>query len=273
VSTHSLSLRHQAGAAFDTVAEQYDDIFTNSLIGRLQRRAVWTVMSQTFRRGNHVLELNCGTGEDALFMARQGISVFGCDASEKMISVANRRRALEGSPLPVRFEVLPTEYIGDARIFGPFDGVLSNFSGLNCVADLGATAQNLAAMVEPGGRLLLCLSGRVCLWEIAWFLAHGKVRRAFRRWSGRSTASLGKIPVNVRYPTVRTMRRLLSPFFALRSRVGIGITVPPSYLEHLARCYPKTLERLGSVDTAISDWPIIRAVADHMLLTFERVSS
>ena len=30
---------HQAGLAFDSIAEQYDDIFTRSLIGRAQRDA------------------------------------------------------------------------------------------------------------------------------------------------------------------------------------------------------------------------------------------
>ena len=273
MTSASMELRHDVGRAFDSQATEYDEVFTRSTIGRAQRNAVWERAASLFARGSHILELNCGTGEDALFLARQGISVFGCDASEKMISVANRRRATEGSPLPVRFEVLPTEHIGDARIFGPFDGVLSNFSGLNCVADLGAIAQHLAAMVEPGGRLLVCLSSRVCLWEIAWFLVHGKGRRAFRRFNGRTTASLGKIAVNVRYPTVRALRKLLSPSFILRSWSGIGITVPPSYLEHMARCYPKAVERLGKVDAAISDWPIFRALGDHTLLSFERVIS
>ena len=56
MSLHSAALQHQAGLAFDTLAEQYDDIFTNSLIGRAQRHAVWTVASQTFQRGDHILE-------------------------------------------------------------------------------------------------------------------------------------------------------------------------------------------------------------------------
>ena len=53
---------HRAGLAFDSIAEQYDDIFTRSLIGRAQRDVVWDVLQKTFRRGDRVLELNCGTG-------------------------------------------------------------------------------------------------------------------------------------------------------------------------------------------------------------------
>jgi len=48
--------------AFDTVAEDYDRIFTNSAIGRAQRDAVWEVARTVFSPGSRILELNCGTG-------------------------------------------------------------------------------------------------------------------------------------------------------------------------------------------------------------------
>jgi SAM-dependent methyltransferase len=273
MSAPSAAFQQQVGSAFDAVAEQYDHIFTNSLIGRAQRHVVWTVASQTFHRGDHILELNCGTGEDALFLARLGMSVFACDASEKMITVATRRRALEAPRSPVRFEVLPTEYIADLHIFGPFDGVFSNFSGLNCVADLGAVARQLSILLKSGGRFLLCVSTRVCLWETAWFLTHGRVGRAFRRWKGRSAASFGELAVEVRYPTVGALQKIFSPSFALRSWRGVGVAVPPSYLEHLARRYPMALLKLRAIDSVISGWPVFRALGDHVLLLLERKAS
>jgi len=273
MTSHSAVVRHQAGIAFDSLADQYDDIFTNSLIGRAQRHAVWAVASQTFRRGDHILELNCGTGEDALFFVRLGMSVFACDASEKMISVATRRRAVEAPRSPVRFEVLPIERIADARIFGPFDGIFSNFSGLNCVADIAEVSRQLSTLVMPGAPVLLCVSTRVCLWETLWFLARGKTSMAFRRWNGRATASLGRFAVEVQYPTVGALRKVFSPYLALRSCTGIGVAVPPSYLEHLARRHPNVLHRLRAVDSVISRWPVFRAVGDHVLLVLERTAS
>ncbi|WP_199899091.1 hypothetical protein, partial [Ideonella sp. B508-1] len=62
-------------AAFDTVARDYDRDFTHSLVGMAQRRVVWDVLDdwQARRSGpGAVLELNCGTGEDALHLARAG---------------------------------------------------------------------------------------------------------------------------------------------------------------------------------------------------------
>ena len=70
-----------AGAAFDRIAPDYDRRFTDSLIGRAQRDAVWKVLTRTFRRDDKILELNCGTGEDAIYLASNGISVVALDAS------------------------------------------------------------------------------------------------------------------------------------------------------------------------------------------------
>jgi ubiquinone/menaquinone biosynthesis C-methylase UbiE len=260
---------YAAGSAFDAIAEEYDDLFTRSLIGRAQRDAVWNVLRATFTAGSRVLELNCGTGEDALFLSRMGVSVYACDASEQMIAVAKGRAESEAVGAQIRFEVRPTEQIGELR--GElFDGVLSNFSGLNCVADLSDTARSLARLTKTGARMVLCLSSRVCCWETLWFLAHADTSRAFRRWKGMATATLGEVAVEVRYPTMRDIMRLLSPAFVLCSCKAIGLTVPPSYVEHLARKRPNLLRKLEAIDSAIAGWPLLRGMGDHMLLVFER---
>lgn len=261
---------HPAGMAFDSVAERYDELFTRSLIGRAQRNAVWEALRQTFRPGERVLELNCGTGEDALFLARMGVSVVACDASQKMIAVAAQRMAREVLGDQVQLGVRPTERISELRRLGLFDGVFSNFSGLNCVSDLSEVAQQLGSLVKPRGVVLICLSTRVCAWETLWYLARRNPKRAFRRWKGQTTASLGEVALEVRYPTMRDIGKAFRPRFSLRSCKGIGIAVPPSYLEHLARKYPRVLEKFEAVDRRIARWPVCRIVGDHMLLALER---
>ena len=269
----STALQYQAGLAFDTLAERYDDMFTNSLIGRAQRDAVWSMAIRTFKRGDRILELNCGTGEDALFFAHHGITVLACDASEKMIAVANRRRSLDAPTSAVRFVLLPTEEVAVAGLFGPFDGVFSNFSGLNCVSDIANVAQHLATLVRRGGSALLCLSARLCLWESCWFLSRGQCGKAIRRWNGHAAATVGSASVKLRYHTVKHLRKVFSPYFQLRSWMGIGVTVPPSYLESFVTRYPTVLSQLRSVDGVISGWPLFRSIGDHVLLSFERTSS
>jgi len=232
---------------------------------------VWSVLTQVFQRGDHILELNCGTGEDALFLARNGISVTACDASEEMIQIASNRQRAEAPGAAVTFNLLPTERLNELPHVTRFDGALSNFSGLNCVADLKQTAEDLTLFLSPGTPLLICLSTRFCVWEMLWFMLRGNLRKAFRRCSGRATAKVGEFTVDVYYPTVRKLQASFSPSFVLRSCAGVGVTVPPSYVEASIRNHPKLLSMLRTIDTLISKRPGFRVLGDHVLLHFERV--
>ena len=263
----------QAALVFDQMAKEYDDIFTKSMIGRAQRGAVWNVLRKTFRSGDHILELNCGTGEDALFLTRNNISVTACDASEQMIQIASRRLRLELPGTAIQFRRLPTECLGELESDIKFDGTFSNFSGLNCVVDLKQTAEDLTSLLRADAQLLLCLSTRFCVWEMLWYSLQGNFRKAFRRCSGHATATVGDFTVDVYYPTVRKLETLFSPAFVLRSCVGIGVSVPPSYVEPWIRNHPRLLNHLCAIDRVISTLPGFRVLGDHMLLHFERVQA
>jgi ubiquinone/menaquinone biosynthesis C-methylase UbiE len=59
-------------APFDAVAARYDETFTFSRIGQAQRAAVWRELAKTFQAGDRTLEIGCGTGVDACFLAEIG---------------------------------------------------------------------------------------------------------------------------------------------------------------------------------------------------------
>jgi SAM-dependent methyltransferase len=259
----------QAGLAFDTLAEDYDAHFTRSSIGRAQRDAVWRKAAEVFRGDLSILELNCGTGEDALFLAGQGHRITALDASRAMIDRASQRKENEAPNATVDFRLLPTEYLG-ALPPTCFDAVFSNFSGLNCVDDLADVAMQLARRTNTGAPALLCFSTRFCLWESAWYMLCGKRRKAVRRWSGHSTAVLNGVDISVHYPTIRDIARAFSPHFTLRSGTGIGIFVPPSYLESWMQRSPRVLAMLAAVDRVVCRLPTLRTLGDHVLLHFVR---
>jgi ubiquinone/menaquinone biosynthesis C-methylase UbiE len=254
--------------AFDRMADTYDSSFTDSLIGRAQRNVVWNSLSKTFRAGNRVLELNCGTGEDAVFLAKHGVSVLACDASPNMIAVAQRRKAVEANDASLDFQVLRNEELGKISPTEAFDGVFSNFSGLNCVEDTSRVARQLAHLVKPGGKALFCLSTRVCLWEMAWYSVHGKFKKAFRRVRGTTLARLNDLSIPVWYPTVSEIRRSFAPFFQLNSIQAVGLFVPPSYVEPWAQRHQSIFHTLEAMDRGFSSFPLLRSLGDHVLLEF-----
>jgi SAM-dependent methyltransferase len=259
----------QAGVAFDTLADDYDAHFTQSHIGRAQRDVVWREAEAVFGAPLSILELNCGTGEDALFLAARGHRVTALDASRAMIERATSRRDLEAPNSAIDFRILPTEHLSSLPP-QTFDAVFSNFSGLNCVDDLTIVATQLGERTLPGAPLLFCISTRFCLWEFVWYLLRANPRKATRRWPGHSTATLNGISVTVHYPTITAFAKAFAPHFTLQNFTGIGIFVPPSYVEPWIRHRPRLLAMMCGLDRAICRLPLLRALGDHVLLHFVR---
>jgi SAM-dependent methyltransferase len=257
---------------FDLIADSYDETFTDTFVGRAQRRQVWEVTDRHFQAGDRVLEINCGTGVDALHLAQRGVRVLACDSSPRMVGRARRRVQSARLGHAVDLRILATEGIAQLELKGPFDGVLSNFAGLNCIQDLSPVARNLARLLKPGGKAVICLFGSCCLWEIAWHLAHANASKAFRRFRRRGTLAhlAGDTTVHVHYPTVRQVRRIFDPHLSLKAWKGIGIAVPPSYLGFLPARLPGFLQAAEKVDPWLGRCPGIRGWADHILLTFEK---
>lgn len=262
-----------ARAPFDAVAERYDEGFTFSKIGQAQRSAVWRELARTFHAGDRVLEIGCGTGVDACFLADRGVRVVACDSSSAMIEVAARRVRETGAD-NVDLRVLAAENLAEIEQEGPFDGVFSNFGALNCVEDLNAVGQDLGRLLKPGGTALLCFLGPSCIWEVVWYLLKAKPRKAFRRWrSAGTTAELApESRIQVRYYGVRSMARIFAPSLRLRSWRGIGLLVPPSYVELFAKRLPALLQLAEWADSLLTRCPVIRAGSDHILVKLERVA-
>lgn len=268
----SVPLLRSSQAYWDLTAETYDQIFPETLIGRAQRDAVWQKLALAFRPGQRILELNCGTGIDAVYLAKKGVRILACDISPRMIEVSSQRARESDLSGMIDFRVLPTEEIAVLENEGPFDGAFSNFSGLNCVEDHSNVARNLARLVKPGASVLLCIVGRFVPWEILWHLAHGNLAKATHRFRRSALTRLGNdIAVKVQYPSVRMMARTFAPEFRLRTWTGVGVAVPPSALEPVARTFPGILEALAKLDGHVAHLPLFRNLADSVLLHFERV--
>jgi SAM-dependent methyltransferase len=249
------------------MAGAYDSQFTATLIGGMMRRAVWARCAARFAAGMRVLEMNCGTGEDALWLAQRGVEVLATDVSSAMLQIAqNKLAALPGSAC-AGVQQLAWEDLANLDE-APFDGALSNFGGLNCVSNLRGAARSLASKLRPGAAAILCIMGPTVPWEWAWYLARGKPASAFRRlrpggarWSG----------ISIQYPSVARTRHAFSPEFRTLRVSAIGALLPPPYTENAMGRYPRFLAALNGLERQLDTlWPLPR-LADHYLLELERV--
>jgi ubiquinone/menaquinone biosynthesis C-methylase UbiE len=264
----NLEALKSAETFWDAAAETYEEKFSGTIVGQIRRRVVWRELERVFKPGESILELNCGTGIDAVYLGTKNISVTALDLSPKMIALArDHAKAVNPVSLP-RFEVLATENLDTLEV-GPFDGAFSNFSGLNCVENLEDVSRNVARRLRPRGRFLICMMGRFVPVEIIWFLLHGKPRRAFSRILPRLLAGDG--PLVIQRPTVQQIALQMRTHFRLIQWRGAGITVPPSYAENFAIRIPKIMALLGALDQRVGHLPLIRSMADCVILEFERI--
>lgn len=241
-------------AYFDWIAPRYDEVWTNTQAGRSQRDAVWRQIDPLIRQGDRVLDIGCGTGEDALHFSRLGADVLAIDASPEMVRFARGRG--------VNTRLLRVERIRE--LTSTYELVLSNFGVFNCIRDLWTLREPLAHLLSPRGYLAVCLMSRFCLWESLHYALRGQLRKASRRWCGKTTASGG---LRVYYPSATEVQNALLPGFSLVIDVGIGIAVPPSFAKPIPA---RLFNNLARLDARIGASKLGRTIGDHRLFVFRR---
>jgi SAM-dependent methyltransferase len=256
---------------FDALASTYDAEFSASPIARELRGRAQARLAALFPAGAHALELGCGTGEDALWLARRGVRVTATDSSAAMRDAA--RAKTQGEPLvqvaPLDLAQLPAEF------GGPYDGVFSSFGPLNCLPEWRPLARWLAPRVRPGGGAAFGVMSRVCVWEIGWHGLHGDIRTAARRLKGTSSFQLEADgpPLAIRYPTIGAFTRAFAPWFRRTHLEALGLFLPPTDVYGVIERRPRVLKALTALDRRLGRAGALAACADHFWIEFTRTDA
>jgi SAM-dependent methyltransferase len=261
-----------ATAAFDRLAASYDALVSGDAFLH-QRRQTQAVFARWIRSGCRVLEIGCGTGFDTEFLARQGARVIACDPSDAMLSRARRRLAAAGvgdrvGLLSCGLQELP-QFLDALDNAQGFDAMISNFGALNCVPSLSPLGVIGARHLRPGGVAIIGLIGRTCLWETFYFMARGDAIGARRRRAPIVAVPVAGVDVPTFYHRTTDVRAGLGEAFRLDTCVGIGVAVPPPYLELRWQRIPAPLRRAAArVDRVAGAWPIVNRLGDHSLTSW-----
>jgi SAM-dependent methyltransferase len=272
--TVELTLASDTRQAFDSVAPDYHRSNSeNPLLCEMRRRTI-AAIRRHLPRGSQLLDLGCGPGTDAETLAGEGYTVTAIDGSPRMVDEARYRIRRAGLDDRVAIHHLAIEEL-DRLALGQVDGVYSDFGPLNCADDLELAAQLVARCLRPGGLVIASVIGRVCPWELALYAARGDVARAGVRFSrGRVPVPLNEHTVWTRYYTPAEFER---PFraagFRRISLRGLGIFVPPPYLQAFAVRHPSLIRTMWRVDDRVGGWPGLRNAGDHFLVVLRKDSA
>lgn len=262
-----------ASSPFDALAANYDRLELENDIRRLMRERSLDLLDRTFAKGARLLDVGCGTGTEAVWLAQRGRDVTACDSSASMLEALRRRALSGGVDIPARL-MRAGELVEMARERtdsgeAPFDGAYSSFGALNTESSLDAPVAGLSELVRPGGRIVLGIMNRWCVSETVTLLAAGRPRDAFRRHRRSLIVDLGATSVEVRYPSWPSVRRALRPHFRiLRVEALLFFLLP--YQWRALRSHRWTLDTLARLDRLVDAHRPFAWGGDHVVVVAER---
>jgi len=102
--------------------------------------------------GTHAMDLGCGEGADAIWLAEHGWTVVAVDVSST--ALARARAAAESRGVADRIEFIEHDLAGSVPV-GSFDLVSAQFLHSTVAMDRSQILRGAAAVVAPGGALLI----------------------------------------------------------------------------------------------------------------------
>ncbi len=251
---------------FDIAAKRYDDVFTFSQIGSAQRHRVFSYLNPIINSSKNlsILEVNCGTGADAITLASLGHTVLATDISKPMIDTARAKTF----PKNLDFKVQDINTMSPETFQEKFDLIFSNFGGLNCLSEVELqnflrTSENL---LNTNGKLILVIMPKFCLWERLYFFLKGDLKNATRRHTKAPIqANVDGVNVSTWYYNPKDIIALASPKYKPKNIKPIGISIPPSYLEASFLSKKPFLNILTELEKALG-FSFLAKYADHYLI-------
>jgi len=253
---------------FDIAAKNYDKVFSFSEIGKAQRNRVYQYLDKHILQQEklNILELNCGTGEDAIYFSEKGHHVVATDISNEMIRIASNKNS------KIQFQQQDINTITSETFSEKFDFIFSNFGGLNCISkqQLHSFLKVSAKLLNQNGKLALVIMPKKCLWERVYFILKGQFENAFRRNTNESVfANVDGVTVPTWYLNPKDIVTLARESYKAKLIKPIGICIPPSYLEPFFTNKKGFLKLLIKTESLFSNrfWA---KYADHYLITLQK---
>ena len=260
-----------AAAAFSKQAPLFDELYERDSIIQYKRKRVRDHVIQWVRPSSNILELNAGTGDDAIFFAKLGYAVHSTDIADQMQNLLSEKVKQQGLQNKITQERCSYTNLENLSNKGPYDLIFSNFAGLNCTNELPKVLQSFDNLLKPGGIVTMVILPKFCLWEFILFFK-GKFKTALRRFATSKGAKAhieGKY-FRCWYYNPSFIKEHLKDSFEKIGLEGLCTIAPPSYLLGFAQKYPKTYQLLiKQEDKWKSKWPW-KTIGDYYIITLRK---
>ena len=253
--------------AFTKQAPHFDADDLGNPILQKWRRQIYEHVERFLKPNSTILELNAGTGIDAMHFAQQGHRVHATDLSDGMIEQIKIKASDISLASKLTYQQLSFENLEQVKE-KKFDYIFSNFGGLNCINDLNRVTKHFPALVKPGGYVTLVIMPPVCLWEILSVLKGN--RNAFRRFKKKGLQShLEGEYFHTYYHSISDIKHALGESFSFLRSEGLGILSPPPSKSNFPVKHSPLNRMLSQLDATVRTTYPFNRWADHLIVTFK----
>jgi ubiquinone/menaquinone biosynthesis C-methylase UbiE len=253
--------------AFNKQAEHYDaDDLANPILLDWRKR-VYDHLNLFLKPGGRILELNAGTGIDAIHLVMSGHKVHATDVSPVMIQKIREKIEQSGRQQELSIQQCSFESL-HAVTETSFDYIFSNFGGLNCCKDLTTVTKHLPRLLKTGGYVTWVIMPPACPWE--WMQILKGNLNAFRRLKKPGvTAHLEGQYFTTYYHSLSDIQISLGPEFGRVRTEGLGSVSPPPSSQAFTVAHPGLYGRLKKLDRVVGCHFPFNRWADHIIVTFQ----
>ena len=252
--------------AFSRTAEKYDAFAEDHPNQTRMRNKVYAHLERFIPTGSRILELNCGTGTDAVELAQRGYQVHATDIAPGMLErLQDKVMKLDLNDKITYQQCSFTEM--DIIQHAPFDAIFSNLGGLNCIPDLSSIIAQLPKVLRPNGLVTWVLMPPVCLWEMAEIF-RGHPRLAFRRFARNGTrAHLEGLYFTVYYFAPQKVLEWFGNNYDCLAIEGLSIITPTAESKNFAKRYARLYRALCWLDDRLASRRPWRGWGDFFIIT------
>lgn len=255
--------------AFTLQSRNYDILdHANPILDRW-RTLVHRHVNEVIKPNSRILELNSGSGLDALRLVKEGHSVLATDIAPGMIEQIKNKIAASGCPERFRVQLCSFEELHQVKGGEKFDFIFSNMGGLNCCPDLTRVTHHIPGLLEKRAYVTWAIMPPFCPWEWLWFL---KGKNGFRRLrKGGTPAHMEGEYFQTFYHSVGSIQKAFGKNFRLVKSEGLGALSPPPSAMDFVRKNPGLTHSLSRMDEAFRHYFPFNRCADHIILTFQYI--
>ena len=269
-SIHSVN-EQAAEKAFSKQSAIFDEIYSSNVIIQYKRQRVRDHLEYFLQSNSKILELNAGTGEDAVWFGQHGHTVHATDISKGMQGKLIEKIRQNKLEKQVTNELCSFTELQDLKNKGPYDMIFSNFAGLNCTGELDKVLHSFSPLLKPNGIVTLVILPKFCLWESLLFLK-GDFKTAFRRFfssKGVKAHIEGEYFTCWYYNPSYVIKNMVEKYEVL-SIEGLCTLVPPSYLENFPTKKPSLFNWLKEKENKWKrKWPW-KSIGDYYIISLRK---